>query len=107
MDTSDHPLGNEGDDDQVQRTHQGDARQNVVDCVGGATAGANAGNKPAILAHVVGYFIRVEDNRHIEVGEEDDTHRVEKLVQGLAPSQRIQNGTDDFVRVPGEECRLR
>ena len=54
------------------RADQRDARQDVVDEVRGARAGPDAGDEAAILAHVVGDVVRAEDDRDIEVGEEDD-----------------------------------
>src|ERR1022692_1293019 len=41
----DHPFRNEGDQDQVQRAYQGDARQNIVDVVGRPGPGPDARNE--------------------------------------------------------------
>src|SRR5580704_8746846 len=56
-----HPLRDEGDQDQVQGAYQGDARQNVVDVVGRSCAWPNARNESTVLPHVVGNLGRVED----------------------------------------------
>ncbi len=46
VDAGNHPLGNERNDDQVQRAHQSDARQNFVDVIRCALAGRMPGINP-------------------------------------------------------------
>src|SRR5262245_54639035 len=87
MDSRNHPFGNERDHDQVKRTDQRDPRQNLVDVVSSALAGANAGDEPTVLAHVVSHFAWVENNRNVEVSEKNDSYRVQKRIQRLAPTQ--------------------
>ena len=52
-DARDEECGNEGNDDQVQCTHQGDARQDVVDKVRRALAGPDSGDKGTRFAEIV------------------------------------------------------
>src|SRR3984957_7375273 len=82
-----HPLGNKRNDDQIKRAHQRDAGQDFIDEIRGALARTNAGNKSAILAHVVGDFARIEDDRDVEVSEEDNSYRIENRIERLAPTQ--------------------
>src|ERR1035437_6691936 len=58
VDTADENRRNELNDDQVKSTYQGDPSEDAVDEVGGAAAGPDAGNNPAVLSHVVGDVIR-------------------------------------------------
>src|SRR5581483_9207102 len=76
VNAGDHPLRNKGDDDQVQGSHQSDAGQDLVNCVGGTLARADAGNEAAVLTHVVRNLVGVEDDGDIEVREEDDADGV-------------------------------
>ena len=72
VNTADQQRRDDGDDDEVDRADQRDAGEHIVDEVGGALAGANAGDEAAVLAHVVGDIVRTEDDRDVEVREEDD-----------------------------------
>ena len=53
----------------------------------GALAWTDPRDESTIFPHVVGNFIRVEDNRDIKVSKENNTDRVKKRVQRLAPAQ--------------------
>src|SRR5258706_7894191 len=72
VDSADEQGRNDGDDDEVERADQSDAGEHVIDEVGGALAGADAGDEAAVLAHVVGDVVGTEDDGDVEVGEEDD-----------------------------------
>src|SRR5258708_2194029 len=85
VDTNHQPFRNKRNDDEVQRANQCDSGQNLVDVVCRALARTNAGDEPAVLAHVVGNLVGVEDNGNIEVRKEDDGNRVENGVERLAP----------------------
>src|SRR5580692_12422915 len=96
MNSCDHPLRDKGNDDQIQSAYQSDPGQDLIDVVGGSFTRPDAGNKPAILPHVVGNLVRVKDDRHIEVCEENNAHRIKKRVERLAPAQPM----DQIVEVP-------
>src|ERR1700728_3910505 len=87
MDTGNHPFRNERNDDQVQGPHERDARQNLVNEIGGALAGTDARDKSAVLAHVVGDFARIKHDRNIEISEENNAEGVEHRIKRLTPSQ--------------------
>src|SRR5258705_445501 len=91
MDTRDHPFRNKGNDDQIQRTHQCDVGEYFIDVVGGALARSDAGDKSAILPHIVGNLAWVKDDRHIEVREEDDPNGIQQRVERLTPTQRLDH----------------
>ena len=57
---------------EEQRARQRDAVQDVLDVAHGRRARAHAGDEAAVLAQVVGEVDRVEDQRRVEVREEDD-----------------------------------
>src|SRR5689334_3088936 len=72
---ADQDEGDERDDRdqaQVQRARQRDAGQDVGQVVLGRLARPDPGDEAAVLLHVVGHFLGVEGDRHVEVGEEDD-----------------------------------
>ena len=52
-------------------------REHVVDVLGGALARPDAGDEAAVLLEIVGGLGRVEHDRRIEEGEEDDQRDVE------------------------------
>src|SRR5271156_224298 len=91
VDAADQELRDQGDDDQVERAHQGDAGEDVVYEVRRAPPGTNAGDEAAVLTHVVGNIIGAEDDGDVEVGEEDNAYHVEQLVPGFAGAQAIEN----------------
>ena len=59
----DHPFRDERNNDQVQRTDQRNAGQDLINMIGGAPSRTNAGNESPVLSHVVRNFRWVEDNR--------------------------------------------
>src|SRR4029453_10084736 len=56
-------VGQQRHERQIRRAHDRDAREHGVDVVGLFLAGGDAGDDPAVLAHVVGGVGRVEDDR--------------------------------------------
>src|ERR1700749_3187470 len=74
----------QGDETEVQSTWQRDAGQDVGQVVLGRLARPDPGDEAAVLLHVVRHLFRVEGDRHVEVGEEDDQreerHHVERVV---------------------------
>src|SRR5213595_1974830 len=57
---------------QVQRARQSQPRQHAVEVLRSRRAGPDAGDVPAVLAQVVGLVDRIELDRGVEVGEDDD-----------------------------------
>src|SRR5215467_3091223 len=95
VDGADQHRRDDGDDDEVERSDEGDAGEDVIDEVCRALAGTDAGNEAAVLAHVVGDVIGTEDDGDIEVGEEDDRCDVEDLVPGLAGGKVAQDRAEE------------
>src|SRR5438874_6043712 len=87
----DHELGNQGDQNQIQAADQGDASKNLVDVIGRAAARADSGNESAVFAHVVGHFVRVENNRNVKIRKEDDANTIEECVKRLAVGQPVRD----------------
>ena len=98
MNSGDHPLRNQRDQDQVQAAHQRYARQHVIDVIAGAMAGTYAGNKAAVFPHVVRHVRRVEHDGNIEISKEDDTHSVQQRVKRLAPLKLLHGATEIAVQ---------
>ena len=72
-------VGTSGNNNQVKRAHQRDAGENVVDEVRSTLAGADAGNKRARLAEVIGDVVRLHHDRYVEIRKEDDAQHVQEL----------------------------
>src|SRR5438105_12338877 len=94
MDAGDHPFRNQRDDDQIQAADESDSCQNLVDVVGSAASRTNAGDKSAVLAHVVGDFVRIKYDGNIKVREKDDAQGVQQGVERLTPAQCIKHGLE-------------
>ena len=108
-------VRDDGDDDEIERADQRDAGEHVVDEVGGALAGTDAGDEATVLAHVVGDVVGAEDDGDIEICEEDDGDDLEDFVPGLAGGDgaedwaeegRVLQGVTEDVGA-GEEQRRR
>ena len=70
-------LGSDGDDGQVERAGQRQPRQHAVEVLRRRRAGSDAGDVAAVLAQVVRLVDRVELDRRVEVGEDDDQDALE------------------------------
>src|SRR3984885_8225592 len=91
VNTADQDLRYQRDHDQVERAHQGNAGEDVFDEVGGAPSRTDAGNDPAVLAHIVGNVVGAEHDRDVEVGKENDAHDIKQLIPGLTVSETVEN----------------
>src|SRR3954451_7884172 len=79
----------DGDRRQVERTGQRDPRQDVLELPRRRTAGSDARDEAAVLAHVVADLDRVERDRDIEVGEEDRQQAVGEDVRPLRAAGEV------------------
>ena len=77
VNTGEHPLREQTDDGEIDRADKGEALQNLTDVLAGVTAGTNAGNKTAVLAHVVREFGRIKHDTDIEKRERHNHDDVE------------------------------
>src|SRR5262249_52165642 len=82
---------------QVQAAHNGDLGENLVHILGRILSWPDAWNKSAVFAHVIGSFVRVENDRHVEKAEENDQDRIEHIIQGLGSLDRIQHGVEKAI----------
>src|SRR5207245_11287560 len=87
----DHELGKQRAQNPIQAADQGDASKNLIDVIGSAAARADAGNESAVFAHVVGHFVRVENNRNVKIRREDDANTIEECVKRLAVGQPVRD----------------
>ena len=93
-----HNLRNERDKSQVDPAYPGDLGKNVIQVIRGTFARPDTWNKPALLTHVVGYFVGVINNREIEMRKKHDQDDVADRIQGLAPGKQTHepfNGLAD------------
>src|SRR5580698_1795881 len=97
VNAADQHLRNQRDHHEIERAYQSDAGEHVVDKVGGALAGTNAGYKAAVLPHIVGNVIGAEDDRDVEVGKEDNAHDVQELIPGFPRAQAVEDACQEPV----------
>src|SRR6202167_778362 len=81
LNTRNHPLRDQRNQNQVERADQRNPGEDVVDEIRSSLAGPDAGNKTSPLPHVVGNLVRIEHDRDIEVGEENNAQAVEQGVE--------------------------
>ena len=79
--------GHEADRGNVDRADRGDAREHVVDELGRALAGPDAGMNPARLLDVVRDVDRIDHDRRVEEAEEDDQRDVDEVVEEADPGR--------------------
>ena len=82
------------------RAGQRDARQNRVDVLGRPLARPDARHEPAVLPHVLRHVIRIEDDRGVEVREEDDHRHVQQVVERI-PHAELRDRRGRRRRWPG------
>src|SRR5579863_854551 len=97
MDTGNHDVRYQAQDRQVSRAHHRDLGQDGVHVFGGVAPGPNARDEPAVLAHVVGCFVWVEYDRHVEEAEEEDSHDEQHDIEGLAMLDGEQHATQPLA----------
>ena len=83
----DQDLRQDADDRKVSRADHRQPGQHAVEILGGVTARPDAGDKAAVLLEVVRRLRRVEHDRRIEEGEEDDQADVKEQIERLAVSE--------------------
>src|SRR5438477_4466839 len=88
----DQDLRQDADGGEIDRADERDARQHAVDVVGGLPARADAWDEAAVFAHVIGRVDRIEDDRRVEVTEEDDADDLQHVVERLADADLIADG---------------
>ena len=80
---------------QVDGARQRDPRQDRVDVLRGPLARTDARDEAAVLPHVLGHVIRIEDDRRVEVAEEDDAGDVEQVVERHAAVELVDRVLHD------------
>src|SRR5207342_1006734 len=74
---------------QVEGAGQGQPREDAVEVLGRGPPRAHAGDEAAVLLQVVGLVDRVEGDRRVEVGEDDDE---EDLADDVGPAAGAEEG---------------
>src|SRR5690349_11179109 len=74
---------------EVQSPGERDAGQDVGQVVLGRLARPDPGDEAAVLLHVVRHLFRVEGDRHVEVGEEDDQQEVADHVERVVTAHEV------------------
>src|SRR5216684_4834501 len=89
FDAGNHPFRNKADQGEINATNESQPPENLVDVFGGVPPRSDAGNEPAVLAHVVSELRRIEHDAHVEEREQNDQCDVDQRVQRLAPRERL------------------
>src|SRR3954452_22724903 len=90
----------QGDQTEVHGAWQRDAGQDVGQVVLGRLARPDPGDEAAVLLHVVRHLFRVEGDRDVEVGEEDDECEEREHVERVVAA-------DEVLRDPHRPARPR
>src|ERR1039457_6650501 len=107
LDPRDHDVRDQAEDRKIDTAHDRDLGQDVVHVVGGIPAGANPRNESTVLAHVVGRFVGIENDRDVEEAEEDDARHKQHVVHGLAvPDVSQQSGEPTDTLHPAHQREL-
>src|SRR5215469_13955107 len=77
----DQPLGDQTYDCEIDRAYDSDSRQHVVDEVCRILSRANSREETAVFAKVLRRLLRIEDDRGVEEGKEEDHQRIEQQVE--------------------------
>ncbi len=99
--------GNHCDEGQIDRTREGDAVEGVGEIPGGGAARPDAGNESALSLQHLGLPLRVELDRRVEVGEEDDQREQDHHVPDAHPPGLAAEVAVDPPAHPGQEPVVR
>src|ERR1700679_47531 len=95
VDSANQECRDDGDDDEVNSTDEGDAGEHIIDEVSGALAGADARNEATVLAHIVSDVVGTEDNGDVEVREEDDGADLKNFVPRFTRGDGAEDRTEE------------
>src|SRR5207302_1587423 len=76
---------------KIDRANEGKSFENDVHVIRCRAAGAYAWNIPAVFAHVIGCFMRIENDRNVEEAEEHNQRDKQEDVKRLAVTNRSQH----------------
>ncbi len=107
-----HPLGDQdrqqGDQGEKEATGQGDARQNTVDIIRRAGSRLHTRDESALLLQVLSQIDRIEDDRGVEVAEDQDQEPEHQVVGQIARLEEArQLGEHRILGEAGDACRVR
>src|SRR2546426_9370614 len=89
FDAGNHPFRDQADQGEINATNESQPPENLVDVFGRVPPRSDAGNEPAVLAHVVSELRRIEHDAYVEEREQNDQRDVDQRVQRLAPRERL------------------
>ncbi len=93
----DAPFRQDAHKGQVDRADHGNARQHVIEIIGGALARTDARNEAALLLQVLGRILRIENDGSVEEAEEDDARRIQAHIERLAMLEILVERLDHRV----------
>src|SRR5690242_9586201 len=107
---SEHHLRNQRNQCKVKTAYPGNLCQNVVQMVSRPLAWADAGNESSLLPDVICNFVRIVNNREVEVGKEDNQDDVSQRIKRLAPAKSrlepVQRGAQSSLASGKQRDRL-
>src|SRR6185369_13510437 len=92
VNAGDQELRQDADGREIDRADERDARQDPINVIAGLLPWTDARDEAAVFAHVVGRVDRIEDDRRVEVAEEDDADDLQQIVERLADADLIADG---------------
>src|SRR5690606_16515853 len=98
-------LRQQTDDGEIERTHNCQTGQHVVDILRRALAGTDARNEAAIYLQLRSRMAGTEENGRVEEGEEEDARRIKRHIEWLAMRKRAGNHIQPVRPLPAAEIR--
>ena len=74
---------------QISGAEHGQAGKDIVKIFGRVFARTDAGDKTAVFFQIVSRFFRIEHNRGVEKGKEDDQTGIKRQIKRLTVSQKL------------------
>src|ERR1700676_4381883 len=97
VNSTQHDIWNEAKNREINRADQGSSGQNLMHVIRSAAAGTNAGDEAAVLTHVVGCFVRIENDRDVKETEEDDQGHEEEHIKRLTALDGVKRVREPTV----------
>ncbi len=88
---------------QIRGTAERQTCQHLIDIPGCLLTGTNSGNKSAAFLQILSRLFRVENQRRVEEGKENNQSRIQQRVQGLSGAQCRRQIANPTGRIAARE----
>src|SRR6185437_2034564 len=89
VDARNHPFRQKANDGEINATYERQPRKYSIDMFGRVSSRTDSRHEPAILPHVIRQLGGIENDAHIEEGEEDDQHDIQQGIKRLTPANHF------------------